>query len=54
MIVVAIAYFLILYLIAFFCNRNYREKDDFLFVSKSQWDAIVVMWIPVLFALAKR
>jgi hypothetical protein len=52
--IVTIAYFLILYLVAFLSNRHYREKDDFLFVSKSQWKAIMIMWLPVLVALIKR
>jgi hypothetical protein len=52
--VVAIAYFLILYLVAFLNHRHYREKDDFLFVSKSQWKAIMIMWLPIWVALIKR
>jgi hypothetical protein len=47
-IVVSIVYFFVLYLIAFFSNLHYREEDDILFIHKSQWKAILVMWLPIL------
>jgi hypothetical protein len=46
-------YFLILYFIAFFSNVHYREKNDFLFIKKSQWKAIVIVMIPVIIVLVK-
>ena len=49
-----IFYFVALYVIAFICNRHYREKDDILFLSRRQWKAILVMWIPCLFAFFRR
>jgi hypothetical protein len=52
-IIIAAIYFLILYLIAFFSNLHYRDKDDILFISKSQWSAIFVMWLPLLAAIVK-
>lgn len=48
-VVLAAAYFIVLYVIAFSANRNYREKSDFLFISRSQWKAILVMCVPLLF-----
>jgi hypothetical protein len=47
-------YFLLLYLVAFFSNKNYREDDDILWVSRSQWRAIFLMWIPTIFAWLVR
>lgn len=47
-------YFLILYFIAFFGHRHYREEDDFLFISPSQWEAVIILWLPVLVALVKK
>ena len=47
-------YFLILYLIAFFANKDYREDDDIFWIAKSQWKAILVMWIPTIFAWIER
>ena len=47
-VILAVAYFIALYVIAFSANRNYREKSDFLFVSRSQWKAIFVMCVPLL------
>lgn len=47
-VILAVAYFIALYITAFVSNRNYREKDDFLFISGSQWKAIFVMCVPLL------
>lgn len=49
-----IAYFLVLYLIAYFANRDYREEDDILFVSRRQWHGIFIMWLPILIILIKE
>lgn len=53
-LVLIAAYFLVLYLIAYFANKDYREDDDILFVSKSQWSAIFAIWLPSLLVLVKR
>ena len=53
-VIVESLYFMFLYLVAFFCNKNYREDDDILWVSRSQWKAILVMWIPTIFAWIER
>lgn len=53
-LVIIIIYFLVLYLIAYFANRDYREDDDILFVARSQWRGILVMWMPSLVILLKR
>lgn len=37
--------FLILYGIAFVSNIGYRENDDILWVSRSQWQAIILFVI---------
>ncbi len=52
--IIGLIYFLVLYLIAFFSNLHYREKDDFLYVSRSQWRAIAVMWLPIIVVFMKR
>lgn len=41
-------YFIILYLVAFISNLRDRQDDDVLFISRNQWKAILVMWIPSL------
>ncbi len=48
-VILAVAYFIALYITAFVSNRDYREKDDFLFISAKQWKAIFVMCVPLLF-----
>lgn len=53
-LVFIVVYFLVLYLIAYFANRDYREEDDILFVSRRQWRAIFTMWLPSLIILVKR
>lgn len=50
-LVIIIGYFLVLYLVAYFANRDYREEDDILFVSRSQWRAILIMWLPAILAM---
>ena len=49
-----LVYFLALYFIAYFANRDYREEDDILFVARSQWEGILIMWIPSLIILIKE
>lgn len=49
---VALGWFLLLYLIAFMSNRNYRSEDDVFWITKKQWNAIFTMWVPCLFAIA--
>ena len=46
--------FAVLYIIAFLCNRDYREDDDVLWVSRKQWEGIIVMMIPLLIAFLKN
>ena len=43
-----IVYFLILYLIALIANKDSIEDNDILFVSRRQWKAILVIWLPSL------
>lgn len=52
--IVAVIYFLILYLIAFFSHKGYKEEDDILLISRSQWGALFVMWLPILALLFKN
>jgi hypothetical protein len=52
-IIASVLYFFVLYLIAFFSNLHYRDKNDVLFISKSQWEAIFVLWLPILVAIAE-
>ena len=50
----AIIAFLILYIIAFISARDIREEDAVLGVNKSQWEAILVMWLCMLIALMQQ
>ena len=43
-----LGYFIVLYTIALCSNLKYREDDDVLWVARSQWKAIFLMWIPSL------
>lgn len=52
-LIVCLIYFVILYIIAFFSNFRYREPDDILWVSRSQWRALLVMWLPSLIIFTK-
>lgn len=49
-----IACFALLYIVAFISNRHYRDSDDVLFVSRSQWEAIFLLMLPTLIAVFKR
>lgn len=40
-----------LYSVAFMAHRGYREEDDILGISRSQWSALFVMLLPVAFAV---
>lgn len=46
--------FALLYIVAFISNRHYRSSDDVLFISKRQWDAIIIMMLPTLLAVFMR
>lgn len=52
-IIVCLVYFVILYIIAFYSNFKNREDDDILWISRSQWRALLVMWLPSLFIFTK-
>ena len=58
MMIVRIAFpilcFALLYTVAFISNRHYRDSDDVLFVSKSQWKAIFLLMLPTLLAELMR
>ena len=50
-IVVAVVYFLLLYLIALAASWNYKwEKDEFHFlgISDTQWGVVFVLWLPII------
>ena len=49
-----ITIFVMLYIVAFICNRHYRDSDDVLFVARSQWEAIFLLMIPTLLAALRR
>ena len=46
--------FVVLYIVAFISHRHYRDSEDVLFISKSQWDAIFLIMLPTLIAVFKR
>lgn len=47
-IIITLIYFLILYIVALVSNFGYWEEDDILFVSRRQWKALLIMWLPAL------
>ncbi len=49
-----IVWFILLYDVAFISNRHYRDGDDVLFISKTQWKAIFMLMLPALVALFMR
>ena len=49
-----ITIFVMLYIVAFINNRHYRDSEDVLFISKSQWEAIFLLMLPTLIAVFKR
>lgn len=48
-----ITIFVMLYIVAFINNRHYRENDDILFVSRSQWKGIFLLMLLILIAILK-
>lgn len=52
MMIIKIAFlmiiFVMLYIVAFVSNRHYRDSEDVLFISKSQWKAILLLILPTL------
>lgn len=49
-----ITIFAMLYIVAYISNRHYRDSEDVLFISKSQWEAIFLLMLPTLLAAFKR
>lgn len=49
-----ITIFVILYIVAFISNRHYRNSEDVLFISQSQWEAIFLLMLPTLIAIFKE
>ena len=49
-----ITIFVMLYIVAFINNKHYRDSEDILFISKSQWEAIFLLMLPTLIAVFKR
>lgn len=49
-----ITIFAMLYIVAYINNRHYRDSEDILFISKSQWEAIFLLILPTLLAVIKR
>lgn len=48
-----ISIFVMLYIVAYISNRHYRDSEDILFISKSQWKAIFLLMLPTLIAVFK-
>lgn len=46
-------YFIILYVIAWISTRDIKEDDVILGLNKSQWRALLILWIPVLTVFTK-
>ena len=49
-----ITIFVMLYIVAFISNRHYRDSEDVLFISRSQWEGIFLLMIPTLLAAFRR
>lgn len=49
-----ITIFVMLYIVSFINNRHYRDSEDILFISKSQWRAILMLMVPTLIAVFMR
>lgn len=49
-----ITIFVMLYIVAFISNRHYRDSEDVLFISRSQWEGIFLLMIPTLLAVLRR
>ena len=52
-LIICLVWFVILYIIAFYSNFKNREPDDVLWISKNQWRALLVMWLPSLILFTK-
>ena len=50
-IVTVLIIFSMLYIVAFISNRKYRDSEDILFISKSQWEGIFLLMLPTLIAI---
>lgn len=53
-IIYLIVIFVLLYTIAFVSNRNYRNSEDILFISKSQWKGIFLLMLPTMIVVFMR
>lgn len=56
-LLVAVVYFLILYLIAVASSWNCKWGENefhFLGISDTQWKALFLLWLPVIVALVKQ
>lgn len=53
-IAIPIIIFAMLYIVAFISNRHYRDDEDVLFISKSQWKGIFLLMLPTLIAIFKE
>lgn len=52
--IVAIVFLFILYITARIAARDIREEDAILGVNRKQWEAILIMWLCLLIALAQQ
>lgn len=46
--------FVMFYTVAFISHRGYREDDDILFISESQWEAIFILMLLTLITIFKE
>lgn len=46
--------FILLYVVAFICNKDYRSVEDFVFISPRQWEAIIMFMLVTITALLMR
>ena len=53
-IIPLIVIFVLFYTIAFVSNRHYRDSEDILFISKSQWEGIFLLMLPTIIAVFMR
>lgn len=46
-IIYLIIYLLILYVVGFISNYEWRGSEDILYLNRDQWISIILVWIPV-------
>ena len=46
--------FILLYVVAFICNKDYRSAEDYIFIGPEQWKAIGMFMLVTIAGLLMR